>query len=174
MTMLETLQAELVAALAESKRLWNEFSQIPLKKLDKRLAKKKAAKNADDNIKRLERLIKQLEKQETQQIGLEHGIDTKANQLQGVASIVTSAGNAAGQIMNPLMGEYGLLGKGKASLAATAAQLQTNKDLIKDDRGNKANTSFGFNSLGSLSSKTWLIIGGSLIVILFIFKSKKR
>jgi len=170
---LDALNIQLSSSIAEGDRLWAEFSNTPIKHIDKRLSRKKAAKKQDAEVKRIRDLIEEVLKKQTEQIGLEKGIDTVSNKLQGISSIVTASGSAIGAAASPFMGEFGLLGKGAASIAATKGQVQTNRDLIKADEPQKVNSFFGFNSLGVISSQTWLIVCGVLVVILLVTKKKR-
>lgn len=140
------------------KRLSDAQEDVANAKWGKRRDEKKRVNEIEKQIKALDKKIKEANKYDYFEAGLEKGIDVRASQLKEIAGVVTAGGQAVASAMVPAFGEFGVYGKGKVGL-------EEQKRLAKQGSG----TSNPFTSMDSKT--TWMIVGAG-ILLLFILKRK--
>lgn len=158
MAYLDDLYAQLLEKNKQITALTIKLSQTKLFKGRRPI--KKAINELQHDVRKINQAIKVAEKNQTQQLGLEKGIDVKQNSLNAIAGMISAGGESASKVIGSVYGEYGVAGKGKVGIA------EQNR-LSKQP--NSANTSF----LTTMDSKTMGILAVVVVVVLaLIFKRK--
>lgn len=119
MTEKEQLLHELSKNMELKRKLTEELARS--NKLFKRKIKK-AINECDQSINRIQNLLKKFDTNDMREVGLQHGIDTRGNQIQSITTMMSSV---AGSVMSPTGGIFGsgragisLADKGKQQLPA--------------------------------------------------------
>jgi hypothetical protein len=141
--------------------------QLASAKWNKRGGVKRAIKNVEQEIKRIDKSIDKerndlirLENKKTNQILAEQGIDSRANLMGGIADI-TEQGS---KIASAIVGKGGVSAVGveraKRDASIGVAEQQTQQQEIKS------------KGLLGMSTNMMLIVGGVVVVLLMLMKKK--
>jgi VIT1/CCC1 family predicted Fe2+/Mn2+ transporter len=149
----------------QTKELTRLNSELSKAKALKRGSLKKAIRNVEQAIKKIDnqcddlnKKVVQLEKTENQKILAHQGIDSRANLINSIGSVVGEAGKLAS----------GLMGAG--GLSAIGVSKQDSKAKIAES---SAKVEISENETKAKESNTMLyIIGGIILVVVFLFSKK--